>query len=80
MLVEFREQQSLGFLYSDIYGDPTLVIGMDDTGVVNAEVSEPCLDVGYGFLFWGKHVVDLLGSPVLAVFIRIGGSPILIDC
>jgi hypothetical protein len=80
MFVELREQQCLCFLYGDVHGDPSLVIGMDHTRTVDAEASEPFLDVGYGFLFWGEHVVDLRGSPVLAILLRIGLRPISVDC
>lgn len=80
MLVEFREQKCLCLLYRDVHGNPPLIIGMDDARAVDAKASQPFLDVGYGLLFWGKHIVNLVSTPVLAILLGVGVGPILVDC
>ena len=49
MLMEFGEQQVLSFLNGDVYGNPSLVIRMNDTRIMDAVVSEPSPDVSNGF-------------------------------
>ena len=71
VFVELCLKQLFRFLYSDIDGDPSFVLGMDNSSSVDAEVGKPFLDVGDGFFFWCKHVVNLLRGPMLAKFLRI---------
>ena len=80
VLIELGEQQRLGFLHSDIGGNPAFILRMNNPRAMNAEASEPVHDVGYGFLFWSKHPLDFLGSEVLAISLRVGVGTILADC
>jgi hypothetical protein len=80
MLVEFRKQKCLCFPHSHVRSDPSFIFGMDDTRAVDTEASEPFLDAGYCFLFRGKHVVNLRSCPMLAILLRVGVRPILVDC
>lgn len=72
MLVELSLQQFFCFFDGDIDCNPSLILGMDNSSSVNAEVNEPFLDIRDGFLFWREHVVNLLRGPMFAKLLRIG--------
>jgi hypothetical protein len=67
VLMELGEQQVLGFLDSHIYCNPSLVIGMNDSRIMDTEVCEPCFDICYSLVFRCEGIVDFLWTPVLAV-------------
>jgi hypothetical protein len=75
MLVELCLQKFFSFLYSDVGSNPSFVLGMDDASSVDAEISEPLLDVGDCLFFGSKHIMNLLWAPVLAKFLRPGVRP-----
>ena len=72
MLIELCLKELLSFLYSNINSDPSLVLRVNDSTSMDAEVSEPLFDVGNGLFLWSKHIVNLLRGPVLAKFLRLG--------
>lgn len=72
MLMEFSEKQILGFLNCNIYGNPALVLVVHDSRVMNAEVRQPCFDVGYSLVLWSEHIMNLLCTPMLAILVGIG--------
>jgi hypothetical protein len=71
MLIEFSQEQRLCFLDSDIDSNPSSVLRVNDATTMNAEVSQPLLDVRDGFFFRSECVVDLFGGPMLAVVLGI---------
>ena len=70
MFMKFSQQKRLCFLDGDIHGNPSFVLVVHDARIVNAEVSEPFSYVGNCLFFWGKGIVNLLGSPMLAILVR----------
>jgi len=80
VLIELGEQQRLGFLHSDIGGNPAFILRMNNPRAMNAEASEPIHDVDYSFLFRSKHLLDFLSSEVFAISLRVGVGTILVDC
>lgn len=71
MLIKLSQEQGLSFLDGHINSNPSFVLRMNNTTIMNAKVNQPFLDARNRFFFRSESIVDLLGGPMLAIVLGI---------